>query len=66
MSTRNITLYNRQPFADGLTPADVQTREEIANQEYGDDMGDLSLDTRLEIEQKYHEQFNGEGGESDD
>lgn len=58
MSTRNITLYNRQPFADGLAPADVRTREQIANQEYGDDLSNLSLDTQLEIEEAYNDQFS--------
>jgi len=50
-------LYNRQPFADGLSPSDVQTREEIANEKYGLDVDELSRETRLEVEQTYHEQF---------
>ncbi|MFU1782997.1 PKD domain-containing protein [Haloarcula japonica] len=52
-------LYNRQPFADGLSPSDVQTREEIANEKYGLDVDELSRETRIEVERTYHQQFNG-------
>jgi len=53
-------LHNRQPFADGLAPSDVRTREEIANEKYGLDIDELSRETRLEVEQTYHEQFMSE------
>lgn len=58
-------LYNRQPFADGLSPSDVQTREEIANEKYGLDVDELSRETRIEVEQTYHEQFMENGNNSD-
>ncbi|WP_336339647.1 PKD domain-containing protein [Haloarcula brevis] len=50
-------LYNRQPFADGISPSNIQTREEIANEKYGLEGDELSRETRLELEQTYHEQF---------
>ncbi|MFD1599245.1 PKD domain-containing protein [Halobellus rarus] len=50
-------LYNRQPFADGITPGDVRTRIEIADDQYGEPLDELSRETRLEIENEYHEQF---------
>ncbi len=51
-------LYNRQPFAEGLDPEQVYTREEFADMEYGtDDLVDLTRDQRLTVESLFHEQF---------
>jgi len=55
-------LHNRQPFADNATPSEIKTREEISNSRYGLDVDELNRETRLEVEQTYHQQFN-EGSE---
>ena len=55
-------LYNRQPFADGMDPEDVRTRAEIADDEYGESLDELSRETRIEIENEYHEQFAADDG----
>jgi len=55
-------IYNRQPFPDGVVPADVRTRDEITNDRYGQDFIDLSRQTTIDIQNDYDAQF-GDGGE---
>jgi uncharacterized membrane protein len=51
-------LFNRQPFAGDLEPADVQTREELAQAEYDvRRITELTREQRLDVEGLYDRQF---------
>lgn len=54
-------IYNRQPFPDGVTPADIRTREEIAEDWYGLHYYDLDTrERRIDVENRYDDQFGDE------
>ncbi|EJN58504.1 PKD domain-containing protein [Halogranum rubrum] len=56
-------IYNRQPFPAGVTPEDVETREEIAERLYGmsldesDLTKDLTREQLIEVQNTYDAQF---------
>jgi hypothetical protein len=64
-------IHERQPFADGLTAAEVRTREEIARQEYGADVkaGEnfdftgLDIEVQQKVEADFDSQFQTESGD---
>lgn len=60
-------LFNRQPFADGMAPAALLTREEIAEGEHGESLSALGRDAIVSVEHRYHAQFacptGADGGE---
>jgi hypothetical protein len=64
-------LHSRQPFADGLAVTEVLTREEIARQEFGLDVGwnddfnftSIDVETQQEIEAMFDAQFESDDGD---
>ncbi|WP_336338457.1 COG1361 family protein [Haloarcula brevis] len=64
-------IHERQPFADGLAAAEVQTREEIARQEYGADVqaGEnfdftgLDIEVQQQVEADFDAQFQTDSGD---
>ncbi|EMA11266.1 VWA domain-containing protein [Haloarcula marismortui] len=50
-------IYDRQPFADGVSVEDIDTRNELAQSEYDHDFRNLSDSTKEEIEGEYDAQF---------
>jgi hypothetical protein len=64
-------LHQRQPFADGLVVTEVLTREEIARQEFGLDVGrnddfnftSIEVETQQEIEAMFDAQFESDDGD---
>jgi hypothetical protein len=64
-------LHSRQPFADGLVVTEVLTREEIARQEFGLDVGwnddfnfsSIEVETQQEIEAMFDAQFESDDGD---
>jgi len=55
-------IYNRQPFPEGTEPADIRTRDEIANDRYDYDFDEVSRETTLEIQNDYDAQFGDSEG----
>ncbi|ELZ46330.1 hypothetical protein C464_10963 [Halorubrum coriense DSM 10284] len=64
-------IHERQPFADGLAITEVLTREEIARQEFGLDVGRndafnftaIDVETQQEIEAAFDDQFESQDGD---
>lgn len=64
-------IHERQPFADGLVITEVLTREEIARQEFGLDVGrndafdftSIDVETQQEIEAEFDAQFESDDGD---
>lgn len=52
-------IVRRQPLAEGLGPADVQTRDEIAWELYGLPYDALSEDRQATVDERYLAQFAG-------
>lgn len=50
-------LFNNQPFAEGLDPVDVMTREEISQEKFSMPYDEISSDSASEVEQDYQDQF---------
>ena len=50
-------IVRRQPLAEGVTPAEVQTRDEIAQARFGEPYDALSNDQQSEVDQAYLAQF---------
>jgi hypothetical protein len=50
-------IYNRQPFADGVDPAEIDTRNEISEAEYGESFDDLDREAVVEVQNAYDAQF---------
>lgn len=66
-----VEIHERQPFADGLSIVDIKTREEIARQDYGLDVGrnddfdftSIDIETQQEIEADFDAQFQTDEGD---
>ncbi|SMO53919.1 hypothetical protein [Halorubrum cibi] len=64
-------IHERQPFSDGLVVTEVLTREEIARQEFGLDVGrndafeftSIEVETQQEIEAAFDAQFESDDGD---
>ncbi|MDS0299987.1 pkd domain protein [Halogeometricum sp. S1BR25-6] len=54
-------LYLRQPDGD-WDPASVQTREELAQEKYGDSFENLGFDARVDVQESFDAQFGDTGG----
>jgi len=50
-------VYDRQPFAEGVTISDIQTRDELAQTIYDEGFAALSRSQQRDVEQTYDEQF---------
>jgi len=50
-------IHNRQPFPDGTGPADVATRDELADDKYGEDFDELDRQATIEVQNDYDAQF---------